>query len=141
MQFAIIAALGALSAHAVVNDETVEVWEEIACEYFTAETDSNMRDGWECTDGSKCVNWFDKNGVYCNALCAPSGYDANGNWCGDDDFNMKKKTQSNDDEADAAVEDALNDIFGGFSDMFAGLGPTELVDEACYNDSERLASD
>lgn len=41
----------------IVADEDLHL-----CEYFERDSDANMRDGWECTDGSKCVNGFDKDG-------------------------------------------------------------------------------
>ena len=32
------------------------------CEFIDAATDANGRTGWECSDGSKCVNYFDDKG-------------------------------------------------------------------------------
>merc|ERR1712241_873175 len=32
------------------------------CEFIDAATDTNGRTGWECSDGSKCVNYFDDKG-------------------------------------------------------------------------------
>ena len=44
------------------------------CEFFTAFGDPNQRNGWECKDGSKCVNGFDHNGEACDTLCASNGF-------------------------------------------------------------------
>ena len=43
------------------------------CEFFTAFSDPDQRNGWECKDGSKCVNGFDHNGEACDTLCASNG--------------------------------------------------------------------
>ena len=34
------------------------------CTFFEKAT--NGQDGWECTDGTKCINGLDKDGFFCN---------------------------------------------------------------------------
>ena len=61
--------------------------EEEECIFFTAFEDPNNRNGWECKDGSKCVNGFNHNGESCDTLCASTGFNIYGQACeGDEDF-------------------------------------------------------
>ena len=43
------------------------------CEFIDAATDPNGRSGWECSDGSKCVNEFDDKGQSCDPCIAANG--------------------------------------------------------------------
>ena len=62
--------------------------EDEECKFFVSFTDPNNRNGWECKDGSKCVNGFDINGEACDTLCASTGFNIYGQACGegDEDF-------------------------------------------------------
>ena len=59
-------------------DENKEDEDEEECKFFTSFTDPNNRNGWECKDGSKCVNGFDNNGEPCDTLCASTGFNLYG---------------------------------------------------------------
>ena len=41
------------------NMSMMLLYEDIDCEFFERATDMNNRNGWECDNGSKCVNYFD----------------------------------------------------------------------------------
>ena len=45
---------------------------DFTCEFFEAATDPYGREGWKCTDGRKCVNWFDNTGSLCDPCWAPN---------------------------------------------------------------------
>ena len=73
--------------------------EEEECKFFTAFEDPNKRNGWECKDGSKCVNGFDNNGQFCDTLCASTGFNLYGQACGKEDEDDK------DDEDESKKDD------------------------------------
>merc|ERR1711997_1045279 len=43
------------------------------CGFLEAAIDDNHRYGWECSDGSMCVNGFDHNGSECDVCTAANG--------------------------------------------------------------------
>merc|ERR1712038_740145 len=63
------------------KDDDNKVDEEEECKFFTAFEDVNNRNGWECKDGTKCINGFNRDGQPCNTLCASTGLNIYGQEC------------------------------------------------------------
>ena len=56
-----------------------------------------MRDGWECDNGSKCINGFDKDGLFCDTKCA-YGYNKYAEACVEDTEDHDHDVSEKDDD-------------------------------------------
>ena len=91
-----------------VEDENKDDEEVDLCEFFTSFEDPNQRNGWECKDGSKCVNGFNHNGEACDTLCASTGFNIYGQEC------VPELDDKDDDKVDEEGEECV--FFTAFED-------------------------
>ena len=94
---------------------------DFTCEFFDAATEDLWRDGWECSDGRKCVNWFDNDGQLCDPCWAPNFEENSSPLCfglAEDRFNATDSVSikvdttddTGDDGGDASGDDSGDDL-------------------------------